>query len=293
MFIQRQKILLAYLYLLWKPLSRLHITKSLFLFTQENQNKIYDFHPYLRWPFSEVVFLDLRKLDEKKILSNWEHAVSIVDATTIKKIINSIPSEYIYALQQIISKYGNMKDDELMEYVYTKYPYFAINNPTKWKKFYAYDPRRDKSNQTPWIFTIGYEGVSIDEYVNKLILHNIQVLVDVRKNPQSMKYGFSSSRLSGICEKRWITYINIRELWIDGEERKDLNTLSDYEKLFKEYRKALPSKEQYIKEIYDLVHSWKRIALTCFEADCKCCHRTEVANYLFDFAKWKYELRHI
>ena len=52
---------------------------------------------------------------------------------------------------------------------------------------------RPQSNKTI-LFTIGYEGVSLEEYINKLIVNDVKVLCDVRKNSYSMKFGFSKSQ---------------------------------------------------------------------------------------------------
>lgn len=293
MFLTRQKILVAYLYLLWKSCSKLHLMKSLFLYCQEFENNIYDFHPYLRWPFSELVYLDLRKLDEKWIIKSKEYTLEIIDRDKIKQVISKLDPQIIYMISSIITKYWNMSDKVIMDTVYNRYPYFAINNPNKKKDYKNFDPRIQDINKIATIFTIWYEWITIDTYIDRLIKNNVHILVDVRKNPNSMKYWFSSRRLKDICENRDIKYINIRELWIEWEERKELNSYEDYKKLFIEYRKTLPSKNQYINEIKNLLDLWNRIALTCFEADCNYCHRNEVANYLHDYINWKYDLKHI
>ncbi len=59
------------------------------------------------------------------------------------------------------------------------------------------------------VFTIGYEGISLEIYLNKLVKNNIKLLVDVRKNPLSMKYGFSKTLLKRFCESLGIKYIHI------------------------------------------------------------------------------------
>ena len=41
-------------------------------------------------------------------------------------------------------------------------------------------------------FTIGYEGISLETYLNKLIINDIKLLCDVRKNSLSMKYDFQN-----------------------------------------------------------------------------------------------------
>lgn len=293
MFLTRQKILTVYLYLLWKKCSRLHIIKMLFLFCKETESDIYDFHPYLRWPFSELIYLDLRKLDEKWIIKNGEFSVELLDIEKIKDVLKSLPTEYIYQLQNIINKYWKFTDIELMNFVYKIYPYFAINNPQKKWLFSHFDPREEKQNQIPMLFTIWYEGISLDVYIDKLIKNNITLLLDVRKNPMSMKYGFSKSRLKDVIEKRWMKYIHIPELWINWEERKDLKVYNDYLKLFELYRDSLSQKEKYLIQIVDFLNNGERVALTCFEADCNCCHRNEITKYIYPRISNIYELKHI
>ncbi|MGY9014452.1 MAG: DUF488 family protein [Rhodospirillales bacterium] len=45
------------------------------------------------------------------------------------------------------------------------------------------------------LFTIGYEGKTLERFLNQLVQHRIRVLCDVHRNPVSMKFGFSKNRL--------------------------------------------------------------------------------------------------
>ena len=87
------------------------------------------------------------------------------------------------------------------------------------------------------IFTIGYEGVSLEKYLNKLVKNNIKLLVDVRKNPLSMKYGFSKTLLKRFCESLGIKYIHIPEVGINSNKRQTLEKQEDYDILFESYKK--------------------------------------------------------
>ena len=51
----------------------------------------------------------------------------------------------------------------------------------------------EKSNMI--LFTIVYEGKNIEEYVQVLEENMVKVVVDVRRNPVSRKYGFSKTRM--------------------------------------------------------------------------------------------------
>src|SRR5437660_547721 len=53
---------------------------------------------------------------------------------------------------------------------------------------------------------VGYEGRTIDEFVNSLLRQGIQRLVDVRLTPLSRKRGFSKTALGLALEAAGITY---------------------------------------------------------------------------------------
>lgn len=155
-----------------------------------------------------------------------------------------------------------------------------------------YQPKRESNT----FFTIGYEGISIDGYVNKLIANHIQTLVDVRKNAYSNKFGFSKKELLYCLEKSGIKYIHIPELGIESEKRQELKTAkgsssNGYDlfssgvknienKLFDDYKTNLPSKQKYIDKLLQILQDDELIAITCFEADYKCCHRHVLAESL-------------
>lgn len=148
------------------------------------------------------------------------------------------------------------------------------------------------------LFTIGYEGISIDTYINKLLQNHIKTLVDIRKNAYSNKFGFSKKEFMYCLEKAGIKYIHIQELGIESENRQELKTAkssssSGYDlfgngiknienKLFEEYKNNLPTKQKHIEILLKILAQDKLIAITCFEANYKCCHRHVLAESLSD-----------
>ena len=144
------------------------------------------------------------------------------------------------------------------------------------------------------LFTIGYEGVSLEQYLNKLIINDIKLLCDVRKNASSMKYGFNKSQLQNACEGVGIKYVHIPDLGIESNKRQELHTQSDYDKLFQQYRNDTLTKTSSRQEyIIELLKTNKRVALTCFEANICQCHRKHLAEALTELPDFNYELRHI
>ena len=150
------------------------------------------------------------------------------------------------------------------------------------------------SQESTLLFTIGYEGRSLEEYLNKLIIHNVKVLCDVRKNPLSMKYGFSKNQLRNACEGVGIEYRHFPELGIDSDRRQELHNQSDYDKLFLQYRhNTLANTRQLQKVLLELLNEKNRIALTCFESNIHQCHRTHLAEEIASLPDFNYTLQHI
>lgn len=155
----------------------------------------------------------------------------------------------------------------------------------------------DKQKRTftePQLFTIGYEGRSLEKYINILLVNDVHILCDVRKNAYSQKYGFSKSQLEKACTGVGIKYIHIPQLGIESEQRQDLKSQKDYEILFESYEKStLKENWDYLLYVRELIDTEKRVALTCFEESHKQCHRGRVAKYLMQLPDITYTLRHL
>jgi uncharacterized protein (DUF488 family) len=144
------------------------------------------------------------------------------------------------------------------------------------------------------LFTIGYEGLSIDEYLGRLIEHDIHALIDVRSNPLSRKPGFSKSSFKDHLEKAGIKYFHIPELGVPSKLRKNLSTREAYESLLDYYgREILPSKTDSLEKINEVLLEYSHVALTCFEADYKMCHRHKITEYFDKESSFKGTIMHL
>jgi uncharacterized protein (DUF488 family) len=140
---------------------------------------------------------------------------------------------------------------------------------------------------TPCLFTIGYEGRSISDYVSLLLANRVRIVVDVRRNPISRKKGFSKRALSEALIISGIGYIHLPELGIDSSYRKNLVTEDDYKKLFSIYeKKLLPQSEESLKKLSGIIDEYGSVALTCFERDAEHCHRHCVAARIISGKKY-------
>jgi uncharacterized protein (DUF488 family) len=291
----RRKILLALLQIFGNELDKMHLLKLLFIFTQKQTTKIYDFIPYQFGCFSYSVYADINVLIQKNIVKTNQNIVSMNDKTDYYQ---QLKQEDRYYLQQVKSQFGTMSNDDLIHYTYINFPYWATKSiiaknkltTDEYAKIEQYIP---KSNKTI-LFTIGYEGISLEEYLNRLIKNDVKVLVDVRKNPLSMKYGFNKNQLSQYCKNLSIEYLHFPEVGIESELRQELNKQADYDSLFEIYKKNNLTKTLSTqKRIFELLIQKQRIALTCFEANICMCHRKHLAESIAALPSFNYEINHI
>jgi len=143
-------------------------------------------------------------------------------------------------------------------------------------KNYSYYKNPKSNNDKTIFYTIGYEGISIEKYINKLIKEGVILLCDVRKNAYSQKFGFSKNELLNALKLCGIDYIHIPELGIESDKRQDITS---YKKLFDEYENTtLIENQEKVSYLAELLNKHKRIAITCFEKDVHCCHRGRIAT---------------
>lgn len=280
---KRQKVLLALLEIFGGKLSKIELQKYMFLYVKEfSIQKYYAFVPYQYGSFSYEIYKDLHTLERKGFLCIGKKEIIIKQKGFFENLSNQEKQD----IQKFCMHYKNIKGNELIGYIYRNYPYYAINSKiaSKFidKKILEYYRPKNKNKI---FYTIGYEGKKFEEYLNQLIQNNIKVLVDVRKNPHSMKYGFSKNTLKKTVENFSIQYIHMQNLGIESEKRQNLKTKQDYEILFEKYKQTLLYKENELKMLYDIFKQNGRIAITCFEKDVAFCHRGVIAdkiNHLYN-----------
>jgi len=295
----RRKILLSLLQEFDNRLSKIALQKLLFLFTRIQQDKAFDFVPYKFGCFSFQANYDLKVLSKYDLLaeSGNENTKSWIktDKNNYSELLKSTDKQI---LNQIIKQFRNFSEAELIKHTYLHYPYYAgkstilsmILNQEEIKQV----RKKQKSKSESQLFTIGYEGKSFDFYLNQLLINNISLLLDIRRNPISKKYGFSKSQLKNACENLGIVYRHIPELGIDSTDRRDLSSEYDYKKLFMAYEQEIVlNHRDVLVGIQKEIDVNKRIALTCFEADHERCHRGIVVKLLCQLPDWDCKVTHL
>ena len=291
----RRKVILALMQAFEGELEKIRLQKLLFLFNVKKEKTEYDFVPYKYGCYSYSANADLTAMVQKGMLSETSSHFISNEKTTYLKTLKESDQKLVTEIKNL---YGKMGSNALMKHTYINYPYYAINSVTAEKilnkeELEIVTNSKPKNSKTI-LFTIGYEGISLEEYLNRLIKNDVKVLVDVRNNALSMKYGFSKTQLQRFCENLGIQYIHIPEVGIQSNQRQELNTQTDYDKLFAVYRKDNLKKTTIAQvNILDLLKQHKRIALTCFEANICQCHRKHLAEAIEVLPGFEYEVKHI
>jgi hypothetical protein len=268
MLFERQRLLLTLLDAVGEPVGHTDFQKLLFLYTRECETPpSYDFVPYKFGAFSFTSYADKRKLIAEGLLAEDDQNWTLTDAGRAAARRQAV--EPLRVVEQ-----------------YRRHSYYATRSeildklrlePEELARIAAAKPKR----QPAGLVTIGYEGRSLESYLNELLRDGVTMLCDVRRNPLSRKHGFSKGTLSKACEGVGIRYEHLPELGIASEQRQELHTQADYDALFAEYeRESLPQQRAALDKIRDWVTAGERVALTCFERLPQQCHRHCVAEAL-------------
>lgn len=276
--------------------TRLDFQKILFLYCQDyNGNGLYDFVPYKYGAFSFTSYADYRKLATGGWITEDKERWVLTDEG--RKIASALPREKIATF---VKGLKGLRGDSLVAETYRRFPYYAIRSEIlarvlKNDQVALQRVNEEKTEEAHWpLLTIGYEGRSLEAYLNMLIQAGVNILCDVRKNPVSRKYGFSQGTLRNACDGVGIRYEHFPQLGIASDERTALDTQEDYDALFKRYkRNTLPKQGKALHTILEWIRRGDSVALTCYERSPEQCHRHCVADALEQISSGEYPAQHL
>ena len=124
------------------------------------------------------------------------------------------------------------------------------------------------------LFTIGYEGATMDEFLSALQGAGVSQVIDVRALPLSRRPGFSKTPLQNALAEVGIDYMHLRALGtpVEGRTAARAGRKADLERIYAG-QLELPEAMVAAEEMKQLAGD-KPSALLCFERDPACCHRT-------------------
>jgi uncharacterized protein (DUF488 family) len=177
-------------------------------------------------------------------------------------------------VRKVVTEFGHFSNNDLLDYVYQRHPVFTVNSE---RQKLAPRPTAEVA-----VFTAGYEGVSIDGFLNLLVESGIERLIDVRSNPTARRYGFHKSTLNRLVNHLGIEYRHFAELGIQSEVRQLFPPDGDRSVMFDEYEVTTLTREAAaVRDVAKLVRERPSV-LVCMEAEPSCCHRSRLANPVAD-----------
>ena len=291
----RRKVILGLIELLNGEIEKIQFQKLLFLYAMKKQKPEYDFVPYKYGCYSYSAKADMNTMVRKGYLSETENKYNKIDSI---HYLQKVKLSDRKLLQEVVLKYGKMGVNALIKHTYLNFPFYAFRSTVAKNvlpgELYERVERATPKDKETTLFTIGYEGISLEMYLQKLLRNNVKLLVDVRKNPLSMKFGFSKTLLKRYSNSLGIDYLHIPDVGINSNKRQQLETHADYERLFADYRESTLSETTEAQQhILDLLRRYERIALTCFEAEPCQCHRSHLAEAIKQLPDFSHQVKHL
>jgi len=129
------------------------------------------------------------------------------------------------------------------------------------------------------LFTIGYTGLHLVEFIGQLESAKIELLLDVREIPISRKRGFSKTALAEKLLQSGIKYQHLKWLGSPKALRHEVRETRDYETFFRGVVRHLRQDLSVVqlKEAIDLARQVRCCLMCCCE-DWKFCHRSCVVE---------------
>ena len=126
------------------------------------------------------------------------------------------------------------------------------------------------------IYSVGYEGTTVEELADRLARHGVSLLVDVRLQPWSRRPGFSKQPLSVALAMAGIEYVH-EPLFGNPIENRDAYRAGDPAAV-EVVRQRLERKGQEALDKLVREALYRDVAVLCVERESSRCHRRVVTD---------------
>ena len=126
------------------------------------------------------------------------------------------------------------------------------------------------------LFTVGYQGHSIETFLDLLLAHGIEQIIDVPQLPFSRKPDFSKKRLTAHLAAVGIGYTHLVQLGTPKPLRDEVRQTQDYPAFFAAMDAIVAAQPEAVQATLDIARA-QPSALLCFEVNQAKCHRLSVA----------------
>lgn len=130
--------------------------------------------------------------------------------------------------------------------------------------------------------TIGYESATQPVVIDRLKAAGVELVIDVRAVAASRRAGFSKTLLSASLNAAGIDYLHLRQLGTPkpGRIAARKGRIAEMTAIFEDHM-AEPAAQLELARATELARE-KKVALLCYEAEARGCHRTIVARSICD-----------
>lgn len=145
---------------------------------------------------------------------------------------------------------------------------------------------------TKKLFTIGYTGLQLNEFIDQLEQAGVELLIDVRELPISRKRGFSKTALAENLEQSGIEYRHLKWLGSPKSLRHEVRKTRDYDTFFSGVARHLrePNSATQVQEAIELAGNSRSCLMCCCE-NWNFCHRRCVVDAML--AKIHFRVEHL
>lgn len=128
------------------------------------------------------------------------------------------------------------------------------------------------------LFTIGYEGKTVDEFLGELSSAGVERVIDVRAVAASRRPGFSKTALGNALRERGIDYLHLRPLGTPaaGREAARKGRIAEMRDIYADQLETDEAALALEKALAAAAE--KKSALLCYEAAAPGCHRAMLAE---------------
>ncbi|MEK7475100.1 MAG: DUF488 domain-containing protein [Candidatus Coatesbacteria bacterium] len=129
------------------------------------------------------------------------------------------------------------------------------------------------------VYTIGYEGRGIRDFIEQLKAKDVEVLLDVRDNPNSRNRDFCKSRLERTLGRQGIRYEHKKGLGNPKPIRDAYKLTGNKERFVRAFSAFLSTRKDDLNDLHvDVITSV--CCVMCVERDPETCHRSLVGERL-------------
>ncbi len=139
------------------------------------------------------------------------------------------------------------------------------------------------------LYTVGYEGADLSDFLATLKAHKIKQIIDVRELPLSRRRGFSKNVLASALAELGINYLHLKSLGDPklGREAARSGDIAGFRRIYGRHLAGNEAKAG----LADAMAAARKAtsSLLCYERDHADCHRSIIADKL----KSDFKVQHI